>query len=165
MGSKPSQADESSTDSKDAKPASPGKGCCGCSAAPAEEWGMIPTQQRKCRDSLCCLLFLIFWAGMIVVGAFGIYFGNPARLLYGTDYLGQTCGSSAAVKDSKYIVYPRVNEDFLANVSQAYPQKKHTYLLILTSTSFLIVLQIKSFRLHLLWYMPIFMPCCARSHM
>ena len=54
---------------------------------------------------------------MIVVGAFGIYFGNPARLLYGTDYLGQTCGSSTAVKDSKYIVYPRVNEDFLANVS------------------------------------------------
>ena len=119
MGSKPSTPkDDVSSTTKDSssKPA-PRKGCFGCSAAPAEEWGMIPTQQRKCRDSFCCLLFLVFWAGMIVVGAFGIYFGNPARLLYGTDYLGQTCGSSTAVKDSKYIVYPRVNEDFLANVS------------------------------------------------
>ena len=112
MGSKPStpKDDVSSTPKDSSSKPAPRKGCCGCSAAPAEEWGMIPTQQRKCRDSFCCLLFL-------VVGAFGIYFGNPARLLYGTDYLGQTCGSSTAVKDSKYIVYPRVNEDFLANVS------------------------------------------------
>ena len=119
MGSKPStpKDDVSSTPKDSSSKPAPRKGCCGCSAAPAEEWGMIPTQQRKCRDSFCCLLFLVFWAGMIVVGAFGIYFGNPARLLYGTDYLGQTCGSSTAVKDSKYIVYPRVNEDFLANVS------------------------------------------------
>jgi len=122
MGGKSSKSNSTENGTKSEKtstspPPPPRKGCCGCSSVPAEEFGMIPTQQRKCRDSLCCLLFLTFWAGMIAVGAFGIYFGNPARLLYGTDYKGQVCGSSESVKSSKYIVYPRVNEDFLANLS------------------------------------------------
>jgi len=114
--SKSAPSTEKTPAEKTSQTSSTRKGCCGCSSGPAEEFGMIPTQQRKCRDSLCCLLFFIFWAGMIAVGAFGIYFGNPARLLYGIDYKGQVCGSSESVKSSKYIVYPRVNEDFLANV-------------------------------------------------
>lgn len=39
-------------------------------------------------------------------------------VVYGTDYKGQTCGVDEPVKDMKYIVYPRTNEDFLVNLTK-----------------------------------------------
>ena len=58
---------------------------------------------------------------MLVIGAIGLKFGNPARLLYGTDYKGQVCGSAAAVASKKFIAYPRTNEDFLNNLQKSSP--------------------------------------------
>ncbi|EFA82487.1 solute carrier family 44 protein member 2 [Heterostelium album PN500] len=48
--------------------------------------------KRKCHDCLFLILFLAFWAGMAVVAHYGIKEGDPKRLLYGTDYEGNTCG-------------------------------------------------------------------------
>lgn len=49
---------------------------------------------RRCRDILCLLLFAIFWGGMFIVAAYGIQMGDLARLQYGDDYLGNTCGKN-----------------------------------------------------------------------
>ena len=104
--------------------AAPKKGCCAgccdcCGPKNEPEWGMAPPEKRKCRDVFCCLLFAAFWIGMVVVGAIGIRFGNWMRLVYGVDYKGQTCGSDSAVANRPYTVYPRTNEDMLANVRTA----------------------------------------------
>lgn len=50
-------------------------------------------QERKRTDLVCCGVFAVYWIGMIVVMAVALATGNPARLIYGTDYLGNTCGS------------------------------------------------------------------------
>jgi hypothetical protein len=47
---------------------------------------------RKCRDLPCCILFLVFWIGMIAVFLTALNAGEPERLLYGIDYEGLTCG-------------------------------------------------------------------------
>ena len=60
-------------------PAMAKKGCCGRGAAPEPDWGMLPNKRRKCRDVFCCLLFLVFWAGMLIVGIIGLKFGNWMR--------------------------------------------------------------------------------------
>ena len=96
-------------------------GCCGRRAAKEPEWGMMPAGKRKCRDCFCCSLFVVFWLGMIAVGVVGLKYGNWMRLVYGTDYKGQTCGSDADVKDRPLTVYPRTNEDFLANQAKPSP--------------------------------------------
>jgi choline transporter-like protein 2/4/5 len=114
----------------DGKPKSPPevggkKGCCGCggcaSCAPAEPIvGMAKPHQRKCRDGLCCVVFLLFWVGMITIGAIGLKYGQPGRLLYGVDYKGQTCGMGD-LSSKKFTAYPRMNDDFLLNLAKNSP--------------------------------------------
>jgi hypothetical protein len=41
--------------------------------------------------------------------------------VYGTDYLGRTCGVDAGVASLKYTTYPRVTEDFIVNVGKSNP--------------------------------------------
>lgn len=73
---------------------------------------VAPAGTRKCRDCFCCLLFLVFWVGMIVVAVIGLLNGQPARLLYGTDYNGTTCGTGA-MEDKMLTFYPRMTQDLL----------------------------------------------------
>ena len=96
---------------------------------------MIPGSQRKCRDTFCCLLFALFWVGMIVIAGVAFDKGHPQRLLYGTDYQGKTCGTGE-LKARKYITYPRTAEDFIVNfgkkpqdmqVSVAGAQRSHAF--------------------------------------
>ncbi len=44
--------------------------------------------------------------------------GEPSRLVAGQDYKGRTCGHSDGVKDTPAIMYPRTNEDLVANVGK-----------------------------------------------
>jgi hypothetical protein len=76
--------------------------------------GFVPNSQRKCRDTLCCLLFILFWIGMLVIAIIGFHYGSPRRLLYGNDYEGHTCGVGSN-KGSRYVAYPRNTEDYLIN--------------------------------------------------
>ncbi|TMW65022.1 hypothetical protein Poli38472_009189 [Pythium oligandrum] len=98
-------------------------GCC--SKKPVEvagtnyeqKTGVAPATTRKCRDVLCCLFFLVFWVGMIIVAIVGLMNGKPQRLLYGSDYNGTTCGTGD-MKDKPLTFYPRINEDLIEQASK-----------------------------------------------
>uniref|UniRef100_H3H5C2 Choline transporter-like protein n=1 Tax=Phytophthora ramorum TaxID=164328 RepID=H3H5C2_PHYRM len=78
---------------------------------------------RKCTDVLCLLFFVVFWIGMIIIAGVGYQHGKPQRLIYGTDWMGRTCGAQADKTDTvpaydftayKYMIYPRLSEDLMA---------------------------------------------------
>ena len=83
---------------------------------------MVPSTNRKCRDTLCCLLFVVFWIGMVIIAGVAFQSGNVKRLLYGTDYQGTVCGTGSQ-KGNKYIAYPRAAEDELINSLTTNPLK------------------------------------------
>lgn len=64
-----------------------------------------PIQKRSCTDVICCLLFLIFFAGMIACTVIGYARGDPYKLILPTDSKGQICGYTDAVKSKPYLVY------------------------------------------------------------
>ncbi|XP_064615928.1 choline transporter-like protein 2 isoform X2 [Liolophura sinensis] len=51
-----------------------------------------PIKKRSCTDIICCLLFVIFVAGLGVVAYFAYTYGNPRLLLYPQDSQGNLCG-------------------------------------------------------------------------
>lgn len=57
---------------------------------------------------------------MIVIGAIGLKYGNPERLVYGTDYTGTVCGMGAR-SSLKYTVYPRLQQDYFLNLAKSSP--------------------------------------------
>ncbi|XP_070531871.1 choline transporter-like protein 2 [Ptychodera flava] len=64
-----------------------------------------PLKNRSCTDILCCIIFIVFIAGMFVVGYFAWLNGNPNKLIYPTDSRGQICGYDTQVKDKPYLFY------------------------------------------------------------
>eukprot|EP00937_MAST-01D_sp_MAST-1D-sp2_P001535 g1535.t1 len=70
-------------------------------------------EKRKCTDSFFCAFFVLFWLGILVLFGLARQTGDPARLLYATDYRGTTCGT-ADMLDRKLIYYPRLQEDIIA---------------------------------------------------
>lgn len=94
-------------------------GCCSKKPVSAtdvytgeKKTGVAPATTRKCRDVVCLLLFIVFWIGMLAVAGVGLHFGEPKRLLYGTDYQGTTCGTGN-MKDQPLTFYPRMSEDIV----------------------------------------------------
>ncbi|TYZ65036.1 hypothetical protein PybrP1_004488 [[Pythium] brassicae (nom. inval.)] len=75
--------------------------------------GLVPRSQRKCRDVFCCLLFLVYWVGMVVVAILAVQTGKPLSLIYGKDYNGDVCGDAGNLTDLKLTAYPRLDEDLL----------------------------------------------------
>ncbi|CAH3194259.1 unnamed protein product, partial [Porites evermanni] len=51
-----------------------------------------PIADRSCTDIPCCILFLAYIVGMIIVGIIAFQEGDPDRLLLPTDSNGNTCG-------------------------------------------------------------------------
>ena len=49
-------------------------------------------KNRKTRDVFWMLLFIVFWLGMLVIAAFALRDGSPARLISGYDSWGNLCG-------------------------------------------------------------------------
>lgn len=69
--------------------------CCFCNKKEEqteEEKLYGPRAHRSCRDIPCLLLFILFWAGMIVVAVLAFWKGDLDRLWYGTDMYGDMCG-------------------------------------------------------------------------
>lgn len=64
------------------------------------EAGAHPTiglkAKRSCTDCWCLLVFALMWAAMIAVAVIAFSRGDPLRLIYGTDYLGNICGEGDA---------------------------------------------------------------------
>jgi hypothetical protein len=52
-------------------------------------------QRKVCSDVLFLVLFCVFMIGLLAIGFTSIRKGQPIKLLYPTDYLGRTCGSSS----------------------------------------------------------------------
>ncbi|RHY31345.1 hypothetical protein DYB32_003614 [Aphanomyces invadans] len=93
-------------------------GCCSSKddVIPDGTGGSTPTHTRKCRDVLCCVVFLVFWLGMAVLAIVGVSNGTPERLLFGTDFNGTVCGTGR-FQDSTYLYFPRINDDLLAQTA------------------------------------------------
>ncbi|XP_067951394.1 choline transporter-like protein 2 isoform X2 [Watersipora subatra] len=51
-----------------------------------------PIKKRGCTDVICCILFVICIAGMVVVGVLAYQNGDPKLLLYPSDSNGSLCG-------------------------------------------------------------------------
>ncbi|XP_029368064.1 choline transporter-like protein 1 isoform X3 [Echeneis naucrates] len=65
-------------------------GCCGSAERTKREWR--PLEDRSCTDLPWFLLFAIFCVGMGSICGFTIVTGGAARLVFGYDSYGNTCG-------------------------------------------------------------------------
>ena len=70
--------------------------------------GPIDDESRKCRDCICCIIFLVIFALCIVVAGFGFYKGKPSQLFYFYDDDGNACGSDDKVKDYPFLYFTNV---------------------------------------------------------
>ncbi|KAM5325495.1 choline transporter-like protein 4 isoform 2-T2 [Glossophaga mutica] len=63
-----------------------------------------PIKNRVCTDVICCVLFLLFILGYIVVGIVAWVYGDPRQVLYPRNSTGAYCGLGAN-KDKPYLLY------------------------------------------------------------
>ncbi|XP_020916237.1 choline transporter-like protein 4 isoform X2 [Exaiptasia diaphana] len=62
-----------------------------------------PIEDRSCTDIICCLLFVGYIVGMVIVGIVAFVEGDLNRLLLPTDSQGKSCGRD--YPDKKYLVF------------------------------------------------------------
>ena len=67
--------------------------------------GPISDESRKCRDICCCIIWLIFLVGCIVVAVLGFANGQPSLIIYPYDEDGNACGKDGDYKDYPYIYF------------------------------------------------------------
>uniref|UniRef100_H2RJE2 Choline transporter-like protein n=1 Tax=Takifugu rubripes TaxID=31033 RepID=H2RJE2_TAKRU len=65
-------------------------GCCGSAEVRAPQWR--PLEDRSCTDLPWFLLFTVFCVGMGSICGFTVVTGGAARLVFGYDSYGNTCG-------------------------------------------------------------------------
>lgn len=63
-----------------------------------------PIKDRSCTDVICCVLFLLFILGYIVVGILAWVHGDPRQVLYPRNSTGAYCGVGAN-RDKPYLLY------------------------------------------------------------
>ena len=64
-----------------------------------------PIKNRSCTDIPCCLLFIVFIAGMGGIAYYSFMYGNPDIVLYPSDYKGNICNKSQEVLGKPYAFY------------------------------------------------------------
>ena len=69
--------------------------------------GPLPEADRECRDTLCCILFLVAIGMMVFLSISGYQHGNLDKPWRGVDENGRICGdeNNAATKDYPYVYY------------------------------------------------------------
>ncbi|XP_045651582.1 choline transporter-like protein 4 isoform X1 [Ursus americanus] len=72
-----------------------------------------PIRNRSCTDIICCVLFLAFILGYIVVGIVAWVYGDPRQVLYPRNSTGAYCGVGAN-KDKPYLLYFNIFSCILA---------------------------------------------------
>ena len=70
--------------------------------------GPIDDESRKCRDCVCCIIFILLFALFIVVAAFGFWKGQPSKLLYFYDDTGHACGHDEGYENYPYLYFTSV---------------------------------------------------------
>ncbi len=66
---------------------------------------------RRCQDIICCLMFVAFLIGMIIVTILGFSQGNPQLVLYPYDEDGRQCGLND-LETYKYLYFYKAAENF-----------------------------------------------------
>ncbi|XP_043940697.1 choline transporter-like protein 2 [Protopterus annectens] len=64
-----------------------------------------PIHNRGCTDIICCLLFIIAIIGYFIVGIVAWSHGDPRKVIYPTDSLGQFCGQAGTVNEKKPVLF------------------------------------------------------------
>ena len=67
--------------------------------------GPVSDDNRKCRDCICCLIFLVFVMACGIIGYFGFTRGQPTAFLYVYDEEGKACGHSEGYEDYPYLYF------------------------------------------------------------
>ncbi|XP_040844313.1 choline transporter-like protein 4 [Ochotona curzoniae] len=84
-----------------------------------------PIKNRSCTDVICCVLFLVFILGYIVVGIVAWVYGDPRQVLYPRNSTGAYCGIGAN-KEKPYLLYFNIFNCILdANIITAATQGLH----------------------------------------
>ncbi|XP_041370841.1 choline transporter-like protein 4 [Gigantopelta aegis] len=68
-----------------------------------------PLKDRSCTDIICCVFFLVFLVGMAGCSFFGYALGDPKRLTYPTDSMGNLCGKGK-FKDKPNLMFFNILE-------------------------------------------------------
>ncbi|CAM5105338.1 unnamed protein product [Natator depressus] len=63
-----------------------------------------PIRERSCTDIICCILFVVFLAGYIVVGILAWLYGDPRQVIYPRNSTGSYCGIGGN-RDKPYVLY------------------------------------------------------------
>ncbi|XP_012596619.1 choline transporter-like protein 4 [Microcebus murinus] len=72
-----------------------------------------PIKNRGCTDVICCIFFLLFILGYIVVGIVAWMYGDPRQVLYPRNSTGAYCGVGQN-KDKPYLLYFNIFSCILA---------------------------------------------------
>ncbi|XP_030636989.1 choline transporter-like protein 2 isoform X2 [Chanos chanos] len=65
-----------------------------------------PIQNRGCTDIVCCILFILAVLGYVAVGIVAWSQGDPRKVIYPTDSMGQFCGQAGTpVANKPYLFY------------------------------------------------------------
>lgn len=51
-----------------------------------------PIKNRSCTDIICCILFMVFLAGYMIVGLLAWLYGDPRQVIYPRNSTGSYCG-------------------------------------------------------------------------
>ncbi|XP_040261407.1 choline transporter-like protein 4 [Bufo bufo] len=63
-----------------------------------------PIKNRSCTDIICCILFMVFILGYIVVGILAWLYGDPRQVIYPRNSTGMYCGVGEN-KNKPYVLY------------------------------------------------------------
>ncbi|XP_075692546.1 choline transporter-like protein 4 [Rhinoderma darwinii] len=63
-----------------------------------------PIKNRSCTDIICCVLFMVFILGYIVVGILAWLYGDPRQVVYPRNSTGMYCGVGEN-KDKPFVLY------------------------------------------------------------
>ncbi|XP_031231788.1 choline transporter-like protein 5 isoform X4 [Mastomys coucha] len=64
-----------------------------------------PIAKRSCTDILCCMIFLLFILGYILLGLLAWAHGDPRKMAYPTDSRGHFCGQKGTPNENKTILF------------------------------------------------------------
>ena len=72
-----------------------------------------PLEERSCTDIICCVIFLLFIIGLLVISIIGFKKGDPLLLATPFDPDGNACGESPGFKDFPFIYFSRPSSEYL----------------------------------------------------
>nr|KAF6508117.1 solute carrier family 44 member 5 [Rousettus aegyptiacus] len=64
-----------------------------------------PVANRNCTDILCCIIFMLFIIGYILLGLIAWVHGDPRKVVFPTDSEGHFCGQKGTPTENKSILF------------------------------------------------------------